>query len=82
MIEFILANFQPDKATPELPEIMEPFTELAKHLNDVLVNGPYKTKAMESLVESYKCALKSRRVDLESELVENALILRKAQEHI
>lgn len=51
---------------PKIPEIIDPFVNLAMHLDRVLDPGPEKTTALRKLLESCDAATRCRVADLEN----------------
>lgn len=51
---------------PPLPEIVDPFVTLAKHLDEMLAPGPEKTTALRKLLESCDAAVRCRIADIEN----------------
>lgn len=51
---------------PPVPEVIDPYVTLAKHLDDILDPGPEKTTALRKLLESCDAATRCRVSDIEN----------------
>lgn len=52
---------------PAVPEVIDPYATLAKHLDEILEPGPEKTTALRKLLESCDAAVRCRVADLEND---------------
>jgi hypothetical protein len=55
---------------PPIPEVIDPYVTLAKHLDDILDPGPEKTTALRKLLESCDAATRCRMSDMENRLAD------------
>lgn len=53
---------------PPLPEVIDPYVTLARHLDELLDPGPEKTTALRKLLESCDAATRCRVADMENVL--------------
>lgn len=63
----IVHHIQGAHVRPDLPEIVDPYVTLAKHLDEILDPGPEKTTALRKLLESCDAATRCRVSDLENQ---------------
>lgn len=53
---------------PDVPEVIDPYTTLAKYLDDLLDPGPEKSTALRKLLESCDAAVRCKVADDENHL--------------
>lgn len=58
---------------PPLPEIVDPYVTLAKHLDECLDPGPEKTTALRKLLESCDAATRCRVADLSNHIADQKI---------
>ena len=64
----IIQHFKYKHLNFDAPEIIEPFTTLANHLDALLDEGPEKTVALRKLLESCDQAIRSRMLDVQNHI--------------
>lgn len=55
---------------PSIPEVIDPYVTLAKHLDEILDPGPEKTTALRKLLESCDAATRCRVADMENRIAD------------
>lgn len=53
---------------PPIPEVIDPYVTLAKHLDELLDPGPEKTTALRKLLESCDAATRCRLADMDNQI--------------
>ena len=68
MGNYLVSLFKTHYLSPDFPEIITPYRELAHYLDGVLEDGPEKTLALRNLLNSCDSAVRSRRIDLDGQM--------------
>lgn len=66
----ILHHIDGKSVRPDVPEVIDPYVTLAKHLDALLEPGPEKATALRKLLESCDAAVRCRVADKENKAVD------------
>lgn len=68
MYNMIVHHIEGRNIRPAVPEVIDPIVTLAKHLDEILDEGPEKNVALRKLLECCDAAVRCRITDMENRI--------------